>query len=383
MSSPAPDLPTLLTGWPQGYPVARLVYEYMRGRMTGSLDVTGRPATSVTESELSGLRVRTLVIDDPECAVAVASLGIPTFLYCDSVAQAARVPGAARDVHTLERVFDSGVERVIIAAPKSRAGLREYLTRVAELGSATAEVIVAGRDKHLPHGLRQDLEQACESVDMSPGAHKSRLFVGRISAAGRGWEFPQVATRSAGAHSFEVFAHGMCFGATAVDAGSQLLYDAVVARAGQYVPDAVNATVLDLGCGNGWLLTGLALTLGAGRAVATDVSRAAATSAALTLEAARVCGTRVRVHVGDAGAGLESAHADLVVLNPPFHDGSAVTTQAAHRMIDSAYRLVKPGGWGIVVFNSHLRYRGHINHVFGNSEQIGRNRRFTVVAAQK
>ena len=45
----------------------------------------------------------------------------------------------------------------------------------------------------------------------------------------------------------------------------------------------------------------------------------------------------------DALAFAADASADLIVLNPPFHIGSAVHTGIAHRMFADAARVLRPG----------------------------------------
>lgn len=382
--------------------MARLVREYLEGRLRGELDVSGRAAASA-KGQAVAVEAPTLVIDDPQIAGLVAELGIPTYLYGDSVACTA--PDGVSEVDSLGELPQ--VSRVVVAAPKSRAGLREYL--VAAPG---AEVVVAGRDKHLPAGLRADMQAAYEHVDMAPGAYKSRLFVGQ-GFQGAPWRFPQVARRGVGLRGevggvaereVDVYAHALCFGGTAVDAGSRLLFDVVVrgaaGEAGWPVP-GTGATIVDLGCGNGWLAAALAIALRPARVVATDVSKAAVSSARRTLAGAAagaggaagvgeglatgegLAGCEVVVDLSDAGAGVPAASADLVVLNPPFHEGAAISTDTAHRLIRAAWRIVRPGGHVVVVFNSHLHYRGFMERVCGKVRQLARDRRFTVLAAHK
>ncbi len=81
--------------------------------------------------------------------------------------------------------------------------------------------------------------------------------------------------------------------------------------------------------------------------------------------------------------GFDESSFDVVTLNPPFHDGTAVTTEIAHELINAAHALLRPGGLLVLVQNSHLRYRSHLSHRFARVEQWARDRRFTVLAAWK
>ncbi|MBE1875596.1 methyltransferase [Myceligenerans sp. TRM 65318] len=140
------------------------------------------------------------------------------------------------------------------------------------------------------------------------------------------------------------------------------------------------ALAVDLGCGSGILATALALR--GFEVVATDRSAAAVASADATA-AANGVGHLVRTVRDDAGASLPDACVDLVLLNPPFHDRAAVSTDAAHRMFATAGRVLRPGSQLWTVFNSALRYRPALERVVGPTRQIARDRRFTVTRSTR
>ena len=68
--------------------------------------------------------------------------------------------------------------------------------------------------------------------------------------------------------------------------------------------------------------------------------------------------------------------------NPPFHVGAAVHTGAALAMFRAAGRVLRPGGEMWTVFNSHLRYRAALRAAVGDTEQVGRNSKFTVTRSR-
>src|SRR5699024_12403663 len=73
--------------------------------------------------------------------------------------------------------------------------------------------------------------------------------------------------------------------------------------------------------------------------------------------------------------------ADLVLLNPPFHDGTVVDATLVQGLLDAAARVLRPGGQLWFVHNSHLRYRAELTRRFGDVRQRARDRRFTVLSA--
>jgi 16S rRNA (guanine1207-N2)-methyltransferase len=173
-----------------------------------------------------------------------------------------------------------------------------------------------------------------------------------------------------------VCAHGAAFAGTSVDIGTRLLLDVL----DQAVPDAHRA--IDLGCGTGALAAALAKSRPGVRVIATDQSAAAVASAAATASANGVA-DRVIVVRDDALGSQPDASADLILLNPPFHIGSAVHTGIAHRMFVDAARVLAPGAELWTVWNSHLGYRPALERTVGPTRQIVRNAKFTVTASRR
>ena len=437
--------------WPAGFALERLVTEYLLGRSAGELDLSGRPAKGPASAQKPGQTeaagtpqaendslgdgahpaeaasypdqhpptgqplvlvdldalsplalgegLRVLATYSDEVSQGPASAGHAASPQAAQHSQTARrrhtaqSPQTAQSLQELHRIVAGTHATAVMKAPKAVAALRENL---AALAGGCAEVIVVGRDKHVPRTIRAELQRYFHRVDISPGVAKSRLYIASapVAAAQRPQDdFPASALRESKlplVPAITVYAHGACFGGTAVDAGAWQLLAAVLENSDRFVPwespnpageaAAGSACLVDLGCGNGWLLTAAALALKPGCAWGTDNSRAACASAAATLKQA---GVDAQVTLSDAGADLESGSADLVLLNPPFHDAAAISVDAAHRMIEAAHRIAKPGAWVVMVFNSHLRYRSHVNHLFGSSVQVRRNAKFTVIAAQK
>lgn len=113
------------------------------------------------------------------------------------------------------------------------------------------------------------------------------------------------------------------------------------------------------------------------RVVATDRSAAAVASAALTARANGV-GDRVEVLRDDVAASVPDASVDVVVCNPPFHAGAAISTDIASAMFRAAARVLRPGGVLWTVYNTPLRYRGELGRVVGPTTHAGQNPKFTV-----
>ncbi|WP_349827427.1 class I SAM-dependent methyltransferase [Brevibacterium litoralis] len=443
--SSVPDLPEF-SAWPEGTPVGAIVLEYLAGRAAGVLDVSGRPVEGARSGDgraaavqLPGERGgRILVVDDDtgEIAHAVRTVHpeVPLSVYADSVVAAPEVDvdllvhggEADAEVGRGESVGAGGagsggavgqeIDTVVMHAPKAVDTLEETLLALAE---SVKTVVVAGRDKHMSRSLGEVLGRRFDRVDVSPGMGKSRLLIASepLPPESRGYTAPyprsaRIPAAARGLLAVTVHAHGAVFGGVKKDPGTDLLVRTLGERvqAGDVTfgagdgpgaggaleaggsPEAGEGSglrVLDLGCGNGWLLANLAVLFPGVQLTGTDVSRAAGASAAATVEGLRAEGDTVVADVGfhlaDAGERLPEGRFDLVSLNPPFHEGTSVTKQTARRMIDRAHRLLAPGGLLVMVFNSHLQYRPVVSKTFGGGrvEQWARDRRFTVLAARK
>jgi 16S rRNA (guanine1207-N2)-methyltransferase len=116
--------------------------------------------------------------------------------------------------------------------------------------------------------------------------------------------------------------------------------------------------------------------------LATDESAGAVSSAMATV-AANGLTEHVAVLRDDAMSTLPDASVDLVVCNPPFHLGTSVHATASLRLFQAAARVLRPDGQLWTVFNSHLHYRGQLNHTVGPTRVIGRNAKFTVTVSTR
>jgi 16S rRNA (guanine1207-N2)-methyltransferase len=74
---------------------------------------------------------------------------------------------------------------------------------------------------------------------------------------------------------------------------------------------------------------------------------------------------------------------DLIVCNPPFHQGNALGDQIAWRMFAQGRQQLRAGGQLWIVGNRHLDYPAKLKRLFGNCRQVAANPKFIVLAATK
>ena len=279
--------------------------------------------------------------------------------------------------HGLDAGLLAGARVVLLRLPRGLAALRDVAEHVAREAGPDVVLLGTARVKHMTRAMNDVLAESFGEVRASLARGKSRVLVASAPRPARPLTYPVVTDLAD--FGLRVAAFGAAFAGAGLDLGTRFLLDRLGADDGP-TPGAEGAAprdVVDLGCGTGLLAAWAARRWPDARVVAADRSEAAVRSAALTARENGVA-DRVRTVRDDAGATLADASADVVLLNPPFHDGAAVRTDAAHRMFATAGRVLRPRGELWCVWNSHLRYRPALERAVGPTTQVARDPRFTV-----
>lgn len=160
-----------------------------------------------------------------------------------------------------------------------------------------------------------------------------------------------------------------------LDDGTAALIDAMEIGSGD--------RVLDLGCGTG--LAGLAAARRAteGRVTLVDADVRAVESARRTLAANAVgaASDSAEVLLSDCGSGVFDRRFDVVVTNPPFHQGVGVDYDVARQFVRDAARVLRRDGRLFVVANRFLRYGDLIREALGNVSTAYADNRYHVLTA--
>ena len=313
--------------------------------------------------------------------------------------------------------FAAGAEAHLALArlPKSLAALEDLARRLAVVAARSwrddLTLVAGGRVKHMTHSQNDTLAAVFSEVRGSRGLGKSRALVASgpradVDAAQPATGEARVAVRGQ-EQALALRGLGGVFGGARADAGSLLLLEAldraVVAgelgtgdeRSAAAAEDGAGANemaradgdagalplAVDLGCGNGLLTAYLAAALPEARVLGSDDDANAVASTRATLAASGLDREGVEVTWDVSLSRCEEAGADLVLLNPPFHDGTVVDATLVQGLLDAAARVLRPGGQLWFVHNSHLRYRPELEARFGAVRQRARDRRFTVLSA--
>jgi 16S rRNA (guanine1207-N2)-methyltransferase len=267
------------------------------------------------------------------------------------------------------QLFDSAT-LVLVRLPKSLDALDQIARLIAANATPEVVVIAGGRLKYMSLGMNEVLRRSFDRLDVSLARWKSRVLIARSPLA---VELAEPRRINHSDLDLWVVATGGVFAGPSVDIGTR----AMLSRFDR-LPSF--ETAIDFGCGTGILAAMLKRRQPAAHVIATDVSATAAASASLTAEAN---GLDIQV-VQEAGLSSQpDASADLIVLNPPFHDGGAVTRELALGMFAEAARVLRSGGQLWTVWNSHLHYRAALTNLVGPTTELARTPKFTVTASIK
>ncbi len=269
-------------------------------------------------------------------------------------------------LHGLDADLLAGARLVLVQLPRGLAALDEIAGAVARHAAPDVTVLAGGRVKHMTTAMNDVLRRHLGEVQAGLARQKSRV----LTASG---PTPTPDAYPLRAHDdaldLDVCAHGAAFAGATVDLGTRFLLEHL-ARAAPAAHD-----VVDLGCGTGVVAAVVARDRPGTRVLASDESAAAVASARATAAANGLSFDVVR-DLGLAQQADDSA--DLVLLNPPFHSGATVHPGVARPLFADAARVLRPGGELWTVYNSHLEHKAVLQRLVGRTEQVGRNRSYTV-----
>ncbi len=156
-----------------------------------------------------------------------------------------------------------------------------------------------------------------------------------------------------------------------LDEGTRLLLAALEVRA--------TDEALDIGCGAGFIGLHIARLATRGHMTMVDASLAAVAVAQRAVEQSGL--TNVQVLPSDGVQAVSKQRFDLVVTNPPFHQGGIQTMEIAGRFIRGAAQVLRPQGRFYMVANRFLKYEPTLHSAFKQVEEVGGDTRYKVLRA--
>jgi 16S rRNA (guanine1207-N2)-methyltransferase len=334
--------------------------------------------------------LRILIVDDQFGAL---SLGLSKFSPT-MLADSATLAAALRLNHSLNdhlsddtaMAFDAPLswlepprgkfDLVVLRIPRQTDYLAWLLRWANQVLDPAGLIIAGGMIKHLPDRSSEVFGDLVDTQTVTRARKKARVIISRPgektlqswSEQWQGYGLPEA--------SLEIDALPAVFSRRKLDIGTRELLPVVRQHAAGLAP---GSRVLDLACGNGVL--GLAALAQREDLEITfsDVSSQAVLSA--------------RHNVGRAFPGSKShfCHCDglpatetgfdLILLNPPFHEGGVVGDHIALTLFEQSAAMLAPAGRLLLVGNRHLGYHRTLKTSFSRVRQLVSTPKFVVLEA--
>lgn len=269
---------------------------------------------------------------------------------------------------------------VLVLPPRSRDEARVLFAQALQRVARGGQVLACAANNQGARALQDDLRRLAGDI-ASLSKHHCRVFWATLDATRTdvallaAWQALDAPRALAGS---SLLSRAGVFSADAVDLASQLL--------AEHLPTDLAGRAADLGAGNGYLSVALlarnpaivAIDLYEAEARALDVARLNLAATATTAE--------VGFHWHDVGSGLprqdDDAGYDVIVMNPPFHQGRADAPDLGRAFIIAAAAALKPGGQLWLVANRHLPYEAVLAAHFATLREVVVRDGFKVIAAR-
>lgn len=163
------------------------------------------------------------------------------------------------------------------------------------------------------------------------------------------------------------------FSASELDQGTQLLLDSF------NTCEKLEGNVLDLGCGAGVIGTWLKLHYPKINLTMSDIHALALNSAEKTIIEN---GGTAEIIASDVFSHIKQKF-NLIVSNPPFHNGIDTTYRAVEDLISQAKEYLEIGGELRIVANVFLPYPDILDRYFSTHKVIAKNNKFKVYQVKK
>jgi len=267
----------------------------------------------------------------------------------------------------------SGFDGALVLAGRHRGQNEGWIAEAIERVKVGGLIVVAGSTDDGIASLRKRIGKLVDLGGHLPKYHGVVFWFLRPADASEA-----VGTLQSPPESVEgrfVASPGM-FSHERVDAGSRLLVECL--------PRKAKGAAADFGAGWGYLAAQLAeRTMGLSSIDLYEADHASLEAARQNLAGLLVPPPAFGFFWHDLTAEKVERKYDLIVMNPPFHQGRATEHGIGQAMIIAAASALKPGGWLFMVANRGLPYDQALKAGFKEVEELRSEGGFRVLAARR
>lgn len=293
---------------------------------------------------------------------------------CQRNLQNNRLEDKVADFITPEDSLPADIDLIVLKNPKSLNYLEYELQLISSFYNEEIPLIASDMTKNVHTSTVSLFEHYLKDVKTSLAWKKSRLILGRTSGKKEIINQFPVKYRPLD-EDFELINYPNLFAFGRLDPGTAFLLS--------HFPFVANkGKVIDLACGDGVIAMKAASKWPEAEILCIDESYLAIKSARESFEKSGLS-NKVEFLITDILSGVESASADLIMCNPPFHDNLSLSTGTSLEMFRQSAEVLKEGGELFVIANRHLGYEKHLGKIFSKAQIIKSNKKFSIIRAVK
>lgn len=330
----------------------------------------------------TGVTGRILILNDSFGALALNLATSKPVLYSDSwiahqsVVHNARLNDISPDsiqqlasTEPLQGLFDE----VLIRFPKNLSWLEEQLLRLRPCLHEGTRIIAAGMAKYIHTSTLALLKKILGPTQTSRARKKARLAFVELDTFIQ--PYPSTFPRTlAMPGNLVTVNHANVFSRQKLDRGTRFFLE--------HLPTEKRyRDIIDLGCGNGILGLTAVMQNPDSSLTFIDESYLAVESARKSWKANGFAPDQGRFIVNDCLTGFPPHSADLVLCNPPFHQGETIGDHIARRMFQQAHQVLRIGGELRIIGNRHLDYHVRLKQLFGGYRLVANDTRFVILSS--
>ncbi len=254
----------------------------------------------------------------------------------------------------------------ILFYPKAKERLHWWLGHLMQSLSEGQELWVVGQNdggiKSLPKRIKSHFD--CVKLDSARHCAVYELLPNEHPDTEESWQQFQL-------NNITAFSLPGVFSAGKLDKGTEVLLSVLPKLAGD---------ILEFGAGCGILTSILADNLNVNRVDAVEIDLLAVRSAKRTLKENKL-EQKANVHWSAGTANLAKKQFDVIVTNPPFHQGIRTAYAPTENFFQQAHQWLKPRGKFIWVANDFLNYQDILRSEFHSIEELTHTKGFKVFQA--
>jgi 23S rRNA (guanine1835-N2)-methyltransferase len=322
--------------------------------------------------QLEGKKI--LILNDAFGALSCSLEGYDITSYTDSYLSFKGIQiNSENRIHPITQIgsFSGPYDLVLIKIPKNMSFFEDLLCHLSHHLRPDAKIICGYKIKHQAKASFDLLNQYIGETTTSLAQKKARLIFANFQKTAVHSPYPlQIHIEN-----FEkrFLNHSNLFSREKLDMGTRFLLE--------HLPKGDHPVILDLGCANGVVGIAAKRLNPSAKLIFSDESQMSIQSAMSNYAA--FFSDKADFYWTHCFENQPSESVNLVLCNPPFHQGHTLGDSVATQMFLDSHRALVRGGTLQVIGNSHLPYPSLLKRIFGNSQIIATHQKFIIVCATK